>query len=71
MLIDKALDYKGRKLLLDKLDEGDFSDMKKTTQLLFEAGYCVSDEDDHWCRLGHTTVLDNYILTDRIKECLE
>ena len=71
MLIDKALDANVKKQLLDKLDEGDFSDMKKTTQLLFEAGYCVSDEDDHWIRLGHTTVLDNYILTDRLKECLE
>ena len=50
---------------------GDFSDMKKTTNLLYKNGYASSPEDDHWSRLGHTTVLDHYILNDRLKECLE
>lgn len=71
MLIDKALDANVKKELLDKFDDGDFSDMKKTTNLLYKNGYATSPEDDHWPRMGHSAVLLDYVLNDRLKECLE
>ena len=43
---------------------------KNTHQALVQTGICMSMDDDHWTRLGHTIVLNQYVLNDDVKNYL-
>lgn len=43
---------------------------KNTNKDLAIVGVCISEDDDHWTRLGHTLVLNDYILNDDVKNYL-
>ena len=43
---------------------------KTAHQTLFEAGICMSTVDDHWTKLGHTLVLNSYVLNEDVKNYL-
>ena len=50
-------------MLVDNFDVQD-----KTS--LWTKGVCLSIIDDHWTKLGHTYVLNNYVLNDDVKNYL-